>query len=165
MVGAYGFVRAHPFEGGKVAAMAYFMHVGATEDEACRMVYGDLRDKPSPYLPGAAFPRSFLEKFGHFMGVSMGADWTLGKEFDLAWRKHSGRPLVVESVVYEAPAIRAVGGMLVRIVRPGHSGPTGIRSDAAQAEIDVDATIVNDGNLDKLRCQIDRIAHMMVGGR
>lgn len=164
LVEAYGFARAHPFEGGKVAAAAYFEHLGAQADIARRMAYGDLRDQPSPFLPGQALPRSFLEEFGHFMGVTLGHDWTLGAEMSIAWRREPGRPLIVESIIYEAPAIRAVGGKIVRIVRPDHDGPTGVKSDEAVAGLAVDATIVNDGDLSKLRRDIGRIAQGMVGG-
>ncbi len=37
-----GFVRAHPFAGGKVASAAWFEYLGASPDEAQRMVNGDL---------------------------------------------------------------------------------------------------------------------------
>lgn len=165
LVDRMGFARAHPFGGGKVAAAAYFEHLGATVDEASRMVHGDLRDVPSPLLPGNATPRLFLEKLGRFMGVDMGADWTLGAEIRRAWQREPGRPLVVESVVYEAPVIRAVGGIIVRIERPGHAGPAGVCTDAAQAALDVDATIVNDGDIEKLRTAICRIAGLLLAGR
>lgn len=121
--------------------------------------------RPSPWLPDGVTPRFFLEKFGRFMGVDMGSDWTLGAEIANAWRVNPGQPLVVESVVYEAPALRAVGGLLVRIVRPGHAGPAGIETDAVEAGVAVDATIVNDGDLAKLRAEIGRIAQAMIGGR
>lgn len=157
LVAAHGFARVHPFAGGKVAAAAYFRHLGASEDDAERMVHGDLRDKPSPYLPGNACPRTFLERFGRFMGVDLGPDWTLAREIEIARRREPTRPLVVESVVYEADVIRSAGGILVRIVRPGHVGPEGVASDAAQAGLAVDATIFNDGNLARLRRQVDQI--------
>jgi len=160
----YDFARLHSFAGGKAAAAAYFEHLGASPGDALRMVDGDLRDVPSPLLPGDATPRHFLERFGRFMGVDMGPDWTLGAEIARAWRREPSRPLVVESVVYEAPVIRAVGGLVVRIERPGHGGPVGVCTDAAQAALDVDATIVNDGDLGKLRRDIDRIAQQMLGG-
>lgn len=165
LVDALGFVRAHPFDGGKAAAVAYFAHLGASADEAHCMAYGDQRDQPSPLLPGGVAPRLFLERFGHFMGVGMGADWTLGAELARVWRDHPGRPVVVESVVYEAPVIRAAGGILVRIVRPGHAGPAGVNTDAAQAALDVDMTIINDGDLTKLRWDVGRIAQQLLGGR
>ena len=161
LVDRLGFVRVHPFAGGKIAAAAYFVHLGASDEEAHRMVHGDLRDGPSPLLPGNATPRLFLERFGRFMGVDMGSDWTLGAEIGRTWGIYPGRPLIVESVVYEAPVIRAVGGIIVRIERPGSTGPAGVCTDAAQAALDVDETIVNDGNLANLRDAIAGIARRM----
>lgn len=165
LVASFGFVRAHPFAGGKAAAAAYFVHMGASADEARRMVNGDLRDRPSPFLPGNALPRTFLERFGRFMGVDMGCDWTLGAELALMRRNHPGRPIVVESVVYEAQAIRRAGGLILRIERPGHAGPAGVCTDEAQAALVVDATIINGGDLAKLRASIGHVAQAMIGGR
>lgn len=164
LVAAYGFARAHPLAGGKAAAVAYFEHLGAPPDIARRMAHGDLRDRPSPYLPDDAMPRLFLERFGRFMGETMGAAWTLGMEIDRHRRSDPARPLVVESIVYEAAVIRAAGGRIVRIVRPGHQGPTGIETDTAQAAIDVDATLMNDGDLAQMRRRIDAIVQPMIAG-
>ncbi|MCA0275888.1 MAG: hypothetical protein LCH86_07790 [Proteobacteria bacterium] len=150
LVEAFGFARVHPFDGGKAAAVGYFRHLGAPADVAHRMAYGDLRDRPSIYLPGCALPRTFLEKFGRFMGVTMGSPWTLGVEMARMWNANPAQPLVVESLVYEAPSVRAVGGKIIRIVRPDARSPIGIETDEAQAAIEVDAEIVNDGNLDRL---------------
>ncbi|QKV20223.1 hypothetical protein [Oricola thermophila] len=158
LVDMLGYGRIHPFGGGKAAAIGYFMHLGATHDEACRMVHGDLRDAPSDLLPDRVPPRHFLERFGRFMGVEMGSAWTLGAELAAASRSDPGVPIVVESVVYEAPTIRAAGGVIVRILRPGVDGPVGICTDAEQGAIAVDAEIVNDGDIEKLRTAIERIA-------
>ncbi|MEP9397928.1 hypothetical protein [Mesorhizobium sp. KR2-14] len=163
LVDAFGFARVHPFDGGKVAAVAYFEHLGAPPDIARRMAFGDLRDQPSPYLPGNALPRLFLEKFGRFMGETMGSDWTLGEEMARSWRATPAQPLVVESVVYEAPAIRAVGGVIIRITRPDHSGPAGVESDGVQAAIDADAEIVNDGDLSVFLAAVGRFTRKTVG--
>ena len=74
LVAAHGFVRLHPFDGGKAAARGYYMHIGIDEDTAWRMTDGDLKDTPCELLPGNATSRDFLEPFGKFMGVSMGRD-------------------------------------------------------------------------------------------
>lgn len=137
----FGFVRIHAFDGGKEAAVAYFEYVTGSIDIANEMVYGDLKDRPCTYLPGAVAPRFFLEKFGKFMGVDMGIDWTLAMEIERARRLSPVSPIVVESLVYEAPWFKAQGGFVLRLVRPGHQGPDGVESDAAQAGIEADATI------------------------
>jgi hypothetical protein len=148
LVSAHGFVRVHAFEGGKEAAFAYFRHCGADTETATRMIWGDLKDLPSALLPGDASPRYFLERFGRFMGQEMGVGWTLGAE--VARARLTGRPIVVESLVYEAGWFRAQGGMIIRIERPGHDGPIGDQSDSVQAAIKVDAVLVNDGDVGTL---------------
>lgn len=150
LVEACGFVRVHAFDGGKEAAFAYFRHCGADTATAARMIWGDLKDRPSDLLPGAVAPRHFLEKFGRFMGQEMGVDWTLGLE--VARARRAGKPIVVESLVYEADWFRRQGGIVVRVERPGHQGPVGCESDAVQATIEADHVLVNDGDIASL-CQ------------
>lgn len=158
LVARHGFRRIHSFRGGKEAAKGYFRHLGASEADACRMVDGDLRDQPSPLLPGNATPRFFLEKLGRFMGDTLGPDWTLGLEIEAALREDPERPIVVESVVYEADVIRRHGGIIVRIVRPGTSGPQGVESDAAQERMEADEVIMNSLEVSGLIGEVDALA-------
>lgn len=137
----YGFARAHAFDGGKEAARAYFAHITGGWDLAQRMVYGNLKDEPSPHLPGNVAPRFFLEKFGQFMGVTMGAEWTLAMEIARIRRESPRAPIVVESLVYEAPWFKAQGGVILRLERPDFEGPEGIESDSVQAAVEADHTI------------------------
>jgi hypothetical protein len=134
----FGFERAHAFEGGKLAAETYFAHITGDADIARRMVYGDLKDQPSPYLPGSVAPRYFLERFGHFMGDDLGVEWTLAMEIARIRRATPNAPIVVESLVYEAPWFKAHGGTVLRLVRPDFEGPAGIASDGVQASIVAD---------------------------
>ncbi len=165
LVDRYGFERVHAFGGGKEMCKTLFVRHGADPVIASRMVNGDLRDEPADILPDRATPRLFMERLGRFMGVDMGPKWTLGAEITRAWRRHPGCPLVVESVVYEADVIRAHGGTILRVIRPGHTGPAGVETDAAQAAIDVDGVIVNDGDLAALCDRIGRVAQAATGGR
>jgi len=148
-----GFTSCHALGGGRAAAEAYFTHIGATPDGAHRMVYGDLKDVPSDLLPGRVTPRDFLEPFGKFMGNGLGPEWTLGLELR-RMRRLGIENVVVESLVYEADIFRAAGGTIVRIVRPGHEGPTGAETDKVQALIKEDVLIVNDGALDDLKAKV-----------
>ncbi|SKA30872.1 hypothetical protein [Consotaella salsifontis] len=154
LVDRHGFARTHAFEGGKEAAVAYFEHITGDVSEARKMVYGILKDRPSPHLPGGVAPRHFLERFGHFMGADMGVEWTLAMEIAVARRIAHGRPIVVESVVYEAPWLKAQGGIIVRVERPGHVGPAGIESDAVQAAVGEDFRLVNGGGLADLESAV-----------
>lgn len=149
-----GFVRCHALEGGKAMVVAYFEHLGVAADTARRMVHGDLKDTPSPLLPRNSTPRQLMEPFGYFMGVTMGADWTLGLELKRLARTVPGANVVIESLVYEEPQLRAAGGIVVRVVRPDHLGPAGEKTDAAEVLIAADVTIVNDGSIEDLRAKV-----------
>lgn len=151
---AEGFRRVHVFDGGKAAAAAYFRHLGATVQQAHEMVAGGLRDVPSSLLPNNAHPREFLEKLGYWWGVTLGPQWTLGVELARIKRDAPFADVVVESVVYEAHVFREAGGVIVRVSRPGVQGPAGIMTDGAQAAIEADVEIVNDGSLDDLRRKV-----------
>jgi hypothetical protein len=149
----YGFQKVHAFGAGKEAAEAWFNYIGG---DGTRMVYGDLKDVPSHHLPGEVPPRYFLERFGHFMGQTMGVEFTLGLEIGLARARNPRAPIVVESVVYEGPWFKAQGGILVRLERPGHDGPAGIESDAVQASLAADYTI-SATSLDELETKVMRL--------
>ena len=163
----HGFIDLHAFAGGKVATEAYFRHLGADEDLAHRMVHGDLRDTPSPLLPlrsdlpeGAApehhSPRFFMEMFGNFMGETLGSDWTAGAELRLASERHPGRNLLIQSVVYEVDAIRAQGGTIIRIDRPGAHG-RGLKTDRVVEAITPDEIFLNDhGSVEDMLAEFDR---------
>lgn len=142
----FGWNKVHAFESGKVAAEAYFRsilrHLPHGEHLARRMVWGDLKDKPSPHLPGNAEPRYYMERVGHFHGDELGTEWTLALELRAAIAMCPHAPIVVESVVYESPWFREQGGKVVRLIRPDFDGPVGVKSDAAQAELVADYEFV-----------------------
>jgi hypothetical protein len=164
----YGFIKVHAFEAGKEAAVTWFAEITGDIDAAIRMVHGDLKDKPCASLPGCVAPRHFLERFGSFMGQEMGVDWTLALELARAARVGPGMPIVVESVVYEAGWFKRRGGVVLRLVRPGHEGPVGVSSDVAQAAVDADVTIAATSVaelLDKARFVVEGIMQQKIGGR
>jgi hypothetical protein len=159
----FGFARIHAFEGGQEASRAWFQYVTGNPVIAEHMVYGALKDKPSPLLPHGQSPRFFMEKFGHFMGATMGVDWTLGMEIALTRKRNPRAPIVVESVVYESGWFQAQGGRVVRLERPGHDGPTGVESDAVQAAVTADVTI-SAATVADLERQARSMVQQMVGG-
>lgn len=146
VVERHGFARMHPFDGGKVASEAWFRHLGADAGTAHDMVHGKLKDRPSPLLPVGpdgqhAMPRLFYEKFGAFLGRTLGPDWTLGTEIRrLAVLGHDR--IISESIVFEAEAFRAMGGKIIRIDRPG-AGVIGIETDPVVRTIAPDFVFEN----------------------
>jgi hypothetical protein len=155
LVERHGFSRIHPFQGGKAACVGYFVHVGATVEEAARMVNGDLKDKPCGLLPDNQTPRYFMERFGQFMGVQMGPEWTIGQEIRLALERDPDARLIAESIVYEVDVIRDMGGVIVEITRDG-STLSGLETDKATALITPDMRFENNGNsLIRLAGEVD----------
>lgn len=151
VVQQHGFAKMHPFDGGKAASKAYFIHLGASADEAERMVDGNLKDVPSPYLPhgpgGEHFaPRYFQEKFGAFMGDTLGADWTLHKEVEKLLNAGSNK-IISESIVFEIDAFRALGGIVIKIETPmKQSEVVGVETDKVTSRIVPDFTFLNPGS-------------------
>ena len=155
LVERHGFRRIHPFDGGKAACVGYFKHIGISEEDAARMVNGDLKDKPCPLLPDNQTPRYYMEQFGHFMGVKMGPAWTIGQEIRMALERDPDARLIAESIVYEVDVIRNMGGVIVEITREG-SNITGLETDKATALIRPDLRFANNGNsLIQLAADVD----------
>lgn len=162
LVERHGFSRIHPFQGGKAACVGYFVHVGATPEEAGRMVNGDLKDVPCPLLPNDQTPRYFMERFGQFMGVQMGPEWTIGQEIRLALERDPDARLIAESIVYEVDVIRDMGGVIVEITRDG-STLTGLETDKATAMITPDLRFDNNGNsLIRLAGEVDDLVERVM---
>jgi len=155
-----GWQPVHPFAGGKVMVLAYLERLGVPHATAERMIYGDLKDTPHPLLPGDGKCRTVMERLGNWMPREFGTEYTIGVELRLAHIADPGARLIVESVVYEADEIRAAGGIIIRIVRPGHARRPGMMTDAAEATIQADIEIVNDGDVAALLAQVDAL----VGG-
>jgi hypothetical protein len=163
LVERHGFSRIHPFQGGKAACVGYFVHVGATPEEATRMVNGDLKDEPCALLPDNQTPRYFMERFGQFMGVQMGPAWTIGQEIRLALEKDPNARLIAESIVYEVDVVREMGGVIVEITRDA-SSIEGLETDKATALIRPDLRFENNGNsLSNLKREVDELLDEVIG--
>jgi hypothetical protein len=164
LVESFGFVRAHPFFGGKIATRAYFQHLGATEEESHRMTDGDLKDIPSPYLPNNALPRYFMEEFGYFMGSGLGPEWTIGVEMDkidqASARAGRDSRVIMESIVYEIDYLRGrTDALIVKVERDqARNTIDAPRTSAAGKLIVPDVTLHNNGDdLSVLHAAIDGI--------
>jgi hypothetical protein len=179
LVEQHGFTRLHPFDGGKAASRAYFMHLGIDAETAARMTDGDLKDKPCDVLPvisnvdhgrvGTHYTSRFwMEKFGQFMGSQLGPEWTIEREIDRHLR--SGQPfrLVAESIVYEAETLRRMGGIILRVEREVDRslGISGLETDKFGADIVPDHVLKNDGEtLAELYAQVDDFLRDAIGLR
>lgn len=152
----FGFAKAHAFGPGKAMCITYYEYLGIDKSTAWRMVHGDLKDVPNDKLPNGEASRYFMERFGKFMGVTMGADWTLGVELD-SLQRQGAKFITVESLVYEADVFTKKGGYIVRVERTG-TKPTGEYTDAAQANVKEDLVIHNNGSVKELA---DRLSSLV----
>ena len=87
---------------------------------------------------------------------------SIGREYDRqCWvsRMPTGRAVIIDDVRYinEAAAIRSVGGIIIRIERPGLT-PMDHSSETEQRDIVADYTLINDQELEeKLETLYERI--------
>lgn len=158
LVEEYNFDRAHPFDGGKEMCVTYYERLGIEKAIALRMVNGDLKDTPNPLMPGGVSSRYLMERFGKFMGVSMGYDWTLGVEIKRL--RQLKKNIIVESIVYEADYLKQQGGVIIRLERDGVSVEGG-ESDSFQANVKEDFTVLNNGTKEELKKSLSYILNSL----
>ena len=161
----YKVEKGHMFGAGKAMVVAYLRYIGIARTTAHEMVYGSLKDKPCPQLPGGVACRYFMEHLGHFMGTSeaFGPAWTFGGELK-ALDSQSDlddfediATYIFESVAYEEPEFRKEGGIIIQVI--GNHGPQegGVKTSDAVSSIVPDFIIVNDGTLDEFYAKIDAL--------
>lgn len=135
---------------------------------AIRMVAGDLKEVPTDLLGGAS-PRHAMQTLGTEWGRALAPDFWVG-----VWRRSIERTaleasadgetilVVADDVRFpeEAAAIRALGGLVVRIDRPG-AGLAGAAGAHPSETTDIgnpDQVIVNDRDLVALIAAADDLA-------
>jgi hypothetical protein len=135
--------------------------------EACRMTSGDLKEVPTEYLGGRS-PREAMQTLGTEWGRTLSPSLWID-----AWRRSVEKLaletsadeedliVVVDDVRFpnEVEAIRSLGGIIVRIERPG-AGLDGARGAHASETADLgepDHAIENDGSLRKLGWTVDAL--------
>jgi hypothetical protein len=159
LVAEYGFTKLHAFGAGKVMVVAYYQHLGIDPETAYRLVYGDLKDTPHPLIPGDGLSRTFMEKLGYHMGVDMGCEYTLGAEYRRAKTLNPEARFIIESMVYEAPYFKKLGGILIRVTRESAFSVQGIHTDAAVAAIPHDVLFNNIGPKSELDIALHGLLH------
>lgn len=159
----YGFAKVHAVELQKESWTRFFSLITGDVDLATRMVYGDLKDVPSPHLPNYSTPRFYMEKAGKFH-ADLGPEWTLGLAIKAARRNFPRAPIVVESVVYEADYFRSLGGIIVKLDRPGFVSPKAEETDKAVARI-VPNHHLSATTIEALTVGVRTLVQQIVGGR
>ena len=155
LVNNQGFVRVHPFDGGKAMCKAYYKHIGFDEETSERMINGDLKDTNMEALPFGQSSRYLMEEIGKFI-PTLGLEWTLGAEIERVRRIYGEIDMVIESLVYEEAVVRAYpNNIIVKIER--NSSMIGAHSSRAVQTVIPDITVENNGSLDTLFAFFDGI--------
>lgn len=165
--------RPHPFADPLKRMMSQFLEdQGIDFVEACRMTSGDLKETPVDCLDGQT-PRRAMQLLGTEWGRALSADlwvnaWRRAAEAARMEAAANGEPaiLVADDVRFpnEVEAIRALGGIVVRVVRPDVA--PSIAAVHVSEMLDLgppDEVIVNDGDLARLHGCVDRLAEKFVG--
>lgn len=161
-----GFSLLHTFGIGKLMTIAYFMGIGYSQEDAKEMVDGKYKRFPAMKMPAQVTPQWFMERFGHFMGVELGPEFTIGVWFNKYMELYPENNIVLESIVYEANWVRQQYGprfKLIRITRLAIDEVNPL-SDAGVARIIPDFTINNNGTLEEFQFKVDKMAHDIIAG-
>ncbi|MGY3443251.1 deoxynucleotide monophosphate kinase [Bradyrhizobium sp. USDA 4473] len=143
LIERHGFVRGRFAGALKDMLRAYlrYRHCDAATIE--RMIEGDLKEKPTPWLGGRS-PRRAMEGFGGLRGRDfMGSEFWIGTEADKLYIENP-QSVVFEDVRHanEGEAIDRMGGFVVEIVRPGLI-PQDHRTEKAQLEVKAHRSVLN----------------------
>lgn len=153
----HGFARVRFAGPLKAMLRAYCEAVGVGPEMTEAMIEGGLKELPSPYLAGRS-PRYAMQHLGTAWGRGlMGPDfWTSAWE-EAVVRAFEGGALgiVAEDCRFEneAAAVRALGGSVLRVERPGLPAIAG--GHVSEAGIRDAYTILNDGDPDTLFARLD----------
>jgi hypothetical protein len=144
----HGFVRV-PFAGPlKSMLRALLAETGAEPSLAAEMLDGTLKETQSPLLCGRT-PRLALQTLGTEWGRSLMAPnfWVEIWRQRVALELSRGHNVVADDMRFpnEAEVVRQMGGMTVRIDRPGTSTTTAHASEGGLDVWDFDLRLLNDG--------------------
>lgn len=141
----------------KAMLRAYFESVGVGPDMAEAMIEGGLKELPSPYLAGRS-PRYAMQH----LGTGWGRDLMAPDFWVEAWQsavvaamERGAWGVVAEDCRFEneAAAVRAIGGSVLRIERPGLPAIEG--GHVSEAGIASAYLVLNNGDPETLYRRLD----------
>lgn len=120
------------------------------------MTFQQMLDSPEKELPhprlGGVSPRRAMQ--------TLGTEWGRDLVWNNLWIEHAmdkaqaaDGPVVIPDVRFEneAAAVRARGGKVIHMVRPGAAAVEGHISEAGVAFVEGDVVVLNDGDMDDLK--------------
>lgn len=145
----------------KNMARAFFIAAGLDRIEIERMVEGELKEAPVPGFPQLT-PRRVME--------TLGTDWGREKLQPDIWIEvakagieknlNAGRDVVIDDLRFpnEYEAIKAMGGVTVRIIRPSARSLSNGRYEGQLDNMEFDYVIENGGSLRDLQNRAGTVA-------
>lgn len=144
----------------KMMLKVFLKYRGCPDDLAWRMLWGDLKEAPSPYFNG---------KTSRWAQQTLGTEW--GRElidpylWTNAWQDHIEtaryESVVIDDVRFqtEVDRIRELGGICIRINRPGDERaiPTDLHPSETNILTDIKYNVENDGSFVHLYEQLKLI--------
>lgn len=155
LVKAHGFKRAKFANGLKMMLRALLAYRGVPATEVERYIEGDLKEAPTPYLNGRS-PRHAMITLGTEWGRDlMSPDLWVDTEVEHI-RSHfwADDRVLFDDVRFpnELAAIRALGGAVWRVDRPGL---TALDHESERLQATPDLVIANDGTVEDLHAWVD----------
>ena len=140
-----GYIRTPLADPIKTMIGALLRYQVVDDDTIDRMLYGDMKEEPSPFLSGKS-ARVAMQTLGTEWRDLISPDLWLDiwqRRMNYSWM--NAAPLVVDDVrfVHEANRIQELGGAIFMVVRSGTETATPHASEAQWVHINADATIVN----------------------
>ena len=136
---------------------------GVDDVTAERMIDGDLKESPTPYLCGKT-PRHAMQTLGTEWRDTIATNlWTNISEIKIAKLRSRGECVVVSDVRFphEVDLIHQLGGLVIRVERPvgrTDEGTTHI-SEMLIDSLDADVVIRNTGSLEHYRALVEDTLH------
>lgn len=150
----YGLARINVGDPIKAMLAGLYKWSGLSDSDIYRRLYGDLKEKPDPYLNGKT-PRYAMQTIGKewrdLISPTLFVDrW---KEVAVA----SGG-VAADGMRYadEVGPLRELGGVIVHVIRPGTESAGGTHV-AETLQIKPDVTIVNAGSLERFKADLDYV--------
>jgi hypothetical protein len=160
----HGLVRT-PFAGPIKDMLSAFLRVsGVTNLTIHRMVNGDLKEQPAPVLGGRS-PREAMQA----LGTEWGRNFVTPDLWTESWRFRAGLELLrgiagvtVDDIRFpnEVAAVRSMGGVVIRVDRPGFTGVNLHPSE--QQVLEPDHVVLNDGSLTDLRAKAELLSARII---
>jgi len=151
--------RVIPFAGTlKRMTQLMLADLGQTPEEI-RHSMGAGKEEPCVLLPEIT-PREIMQRLGTDFGRRLidSELWVRCWKGQTIRNLGNGIPVIADDLRFpnEAAAVRGLGGLLIRVLRPGGGSTAHIlhASEGGLDEWDFDHTIVNDGSLEDLQAQV-----------